>query len=104
MTSWDHEVDLVVVGSGCAGMTAALTGKLEGLNSLIVEKSEVYGGSTAISGGGIWVPNNYLMAEAGISDSLDKARTYMKNTVGDRTPLANQEAFLTHAPKMLEYI
>jgi len=101
MTSWDHEVDLVVVGSGSAGMTAALTAKLEGLNPLIVEKSETYGGTTAISGGGMWIPNNHLMAEAGIEDSLDKARTYMKNTVGDRTPEANQEAFLIHAPKMI---
>ncbi len=100
MTSWNHEVDLVVVGSGSAGMAAALTAKLEGLDPLIVEKSETYGGSTALSGGGMWIPNNHLMAEAGIEDSLDKARTYMKHTVGDRTPAANQEAFLIHAPEM----
>ncbi|MBW2712581.1 MAG: FAD-binding protein [Deltaproteobacteria bacterium] len=104
MTSWDHEVDLLIVGSGSAGMTAALTAKLEGLNPLIVEKAEHYGGSTAISGGGIWIPNNHLMEEAGIEDSLEKARTYMKHTVGERTPEANQEAFLKHAPKMIQYI
>lgn len=104
MTNWDYKTDLIVVGSGGGGMTAALTAKLEGLDSLVLEKTEYYGGSTAISGGGIWIPNNHLMAEAGIDDSLDNARTYMKNTVGDRTPEANQEAFLINAPKMIHYL
>ncbi len=104
VVNWDHETDLVVIGSGAAGMTAALTAKLEGLESLILEKTELYGGSTAISGGGIWVPNNHLMAEAGIEDSADKARTYMKHTVGDRTPQVNQEAFLFHGPRMIQYL
>jgi len=104
MTSWDHETDLVVVGSGGGGMTAALTAKLEGLDSLILEKTEYYGGSTAVSGGGIWIPNNHLMAEAGIDDSTDNVRTYMKNTVGDRTPGENQEAFIIHSPEMIQYL
>ena len=104
MTSWDYETDLVVVGSGGGGMTAALTAKLEGLDSLVLEKTEYYGGSTAISGGGVWIPNNHLMAEAGIEDSVDKVRTYLKNIVGDRVPEANLEAFIIHASKMLRYI
>ena len=89
MTKWDHETDLVVVGSGGGGMTAALTAKLEGLDSLILEKTEYYGGSTAISGGGIWIPNNHLMADAGIKDSTENARTYLRTIVGDRIPVAN---------------
>jgi len=104
MTSWDHETDLTVVGSGGGGMTAALTAKLEGLNSLILEKTEYYGGSTAVSGGGMWIPNNHLMAEAGIEDSTENVRNYMKNTVGDRTPEANQEAFIVNAREMIRYL
>ncbi len=50
--SWDHETDLLVIGSGAAGMTAALVAKLEGLDSLVLEKTALYGGSTAVSGGG----------------------------------------------------
>ena len=50
MTNWDHETDLVVVGSGGGGMTAALTAKLEGLDSIVLEKTKYFGGSTAISG------------------------------------------------------
>ncbi len=104
MTNWDHETDLVIVGSGGGGMAAALTAKLEGLETLILEKTEYYGGSTAISGGGVWIPNNHLMAEAGIEDSTDNVRTYMKNTVGDRTPQKNQEAFICNAPEMIRYL
>ena len=104
MTNWDERTDLLVVGSGAAGMTAALTAKLEGLESIVLEKCEYYGGSSAISGGGIWVPNNHLMAEAGVEDSIENARLYMNNTVGARTPRANQEAFLTRAPEMLQYL
>jgi len=104
MTSWDHETDMVIVGSGGGGMTAALTAKLEGLDSLILEKTEYYGGSTAISGGGIWIPNNHLMAEAGIEDSIENARTYLKTIVKDRVPAANLEAFIMHAPETIRYL
>ena len=70
----------------------------------MVEKTEYYGGSTALSGGAIWVPANYLMAAEGVDDSLDRARTYMAQTVGDRVPLARQEAYLATAPRMLEFL
>ncbi len=101
---WDKSVDFLVVGSGGGGMAAALTAKLEGLDALILEKTEYYGGTTAMSGGGMWIPNNHLMAEAGIEDSFEQARTYMQNTVGDRVPQSNQDAFLANAPKMVKYL
>ncbi len=82
-------------------MTAALTAKREGLDALVLEKCEYYGGSTAISGGGIWIPNNHLMPALGINDSADNALTYMENTVGNRTPKANQQAFIKYAPEMI---
>jgi 3-oxosteroid 1-dehydrogenase len=102
--SWDHETDLLIVGSGAAGMTAALVAKLEGLQSLVLEKANLFGGSTAISGGGIWIPNNHLMEQAGIPDSFENACLYMRNTVGDRAPRENQEAFVANGREMLNYL
>jgi len=61
MTKWDYTTDVLIVGSGGGGMTAALVAKKAGLDVILIEKSELYGGSTALSGGGIWVPNNYLL-------------------------------------------
>jgi 3-oxosteroid 1-dehydrogenase len=104
MTDWDVTADFLVVGSGAGAMTAALVAKREGLDSLVVEKTEFYGGSSAYSGGGLWVPNNPLMAEAGLCDSLEKARAYMDATVGDRVPAARKEAYLTKAPEMVAYL
>jgi 3-oxosteroid 1-dehydrogenase len=104
MRAWDHETDLLVVGSGAAGMTAALVARLEGLDSLVLEKTGHFGGSTALSGGGIWIPNNHLMEQAGIPDSFENACRYMQNTVGDRTPRKNQEAFVANAREMLKYL
>jgi 3-oxosteroid 1-dehydrogenase len=104
MQSWDHETDLLVVGSGAAGMTAALVARLEGLDSLVLEKTDRLGGSTATSGGGIWIPDNHLMEQAGIPDSLEDACRYMQNTVGDRTPRKKQEAYVANAREMLKYL
>jgi 3-oxosteroid 1-dehydrogenase len=102
--AWNHETDLLVVGSGAAGMTAALVARLEGLDSLVLEKTGLIGGSTAVSGGGIWIPNNHLMEQAGIRDSFEDACRYLQNTVGDRTPRKNQEAFVANAREMLKYL
>ena len=67
MAGWEHTVDLVVAGSGAGGMTAALVGHDLGLRTLVVEKSDQFGGSSAMSGGVIWVPDNLLMRAAGIA-------------------------------------
>jgi 3-oxosteroid 1-dehydrogenase len=104
MTDWDYTADLLVVGSGAGAMTAALVAKREGLDSLVLEKTEYYGGSSALSGGGLWVPNNPLMVKAGFSDSLEKARTYLDATVGDRVPRERKEAYLTQATEMVRYL
>jgi 3-oxosteroid 1-dehydrogenase len=101
---WDHKVDLLVVGSGGGGMTAALVARKLGMEVLVLEKTEFFGGSTARSGGGVWVPNNYLLAEDGVDDSFEKAQLYMQNTVGDRVPQEMQDTFLTYAPQMITWL
>ena len=104
MDGWDHEFDLLVAGSGAGAMATALAAKLKGLDAVVLEKTEYYGGSTALSGGGLWIPDNYLMAEAGIHDSLEDARIYMNNTVGERVQKAKQEAYIAKAREMLVYL
>jgi 3-oxosteroid 1-dehydrogenase len=102
--NWDHETDLLVVGAGAAGMASALTASSEGLQVLVIEKTDRYGGTTALSGGVIWVPNNSLMQRAGISDSAEQAATYLKHNIGNRVGAAKLDAFVTHAAKMLDYL
>ena len=70
-STFDHEVDVLVVGSGGGGMTAALKADADGLDTLIVEKSPQFGGSTALSGGGIWVPGAPSQRRAGYTPPPD---------------------------------
>jgi 3-oxosteroid 1-dehydrogenase len=83
---WDYEVDFLVAGSGVAGMSAAITAKLNGLDVLIIESMEKWGGTTSISGGGLWVPNNPLMIRDGEQDSPERAFDYLNATIGDLGP------------------
>ncbi len=100
----DHTVDVVVVGAGGAGMTAALAARDKGLDTLVVEKSAYFGGSTARSGGGVWIPNNYALNDAGVPDSLEDAKTYLASIVGDIVPEARRDAFLERGPEALEFV
>lgn len=104
MENWDHTIDVLVVGSGGGGMTAALVAGQAGLETLLIEKTEAYGGSTALSGGGVWIPNNYLLKRDGLDDSFEKAQTYLAHTVGDRVSQTLRDAYLENAPKMVEYL
>jgi 3-oxosteroid 1-dehydrogenase len=98
------EFDLVVVGSGAAGMTAALTAARNGLNALVVEKAPTYGGSTARSGGGVWVPNNQVILRAGVPDTPAKASAYLHHIVGDIVPDELKDTFLDRGPEMLSFL
>ena len=63
------ETDVVVIGSGAAGLTAAITARELGLEALVVEKTELFGGTTAYSGGAPWIPCNHVMKQIGLDDS-----------------------------------
>lgn len=93
----DLEVDLLVAGSGAAGCGAALAGVARGLKVALIEKSERLGGATASSLGGLWVPENHLAAEAGIEDSLDAARAYLRFLSGGYALAPMVEAYLTQS-------
>ncbi|MCY1390067.1 3-oxosteroid 1-dehydrogenase [compost metagenome] len=93
--------DVIVVGSGAGAMTAALFAAERGLSVLVVEKSHQFGGTSAISGGGIWIPNNHHFAARGGDDSVDKAWTYLKAAVGDKVDEKRLRAYLEQAPRMV---
>ncbi|HEX3307930.1 MAG TPA: FAD-dependent oxidoreductase, partial [Streptosporangiaceae bacterium] len=97
------EYDVVVVGSGAAGMTAALTAAHLGLSALVIEKAAAFGGSTARSGGGIWAPGNAVLRAAGVADTPEQARAYLAYVAED-VPEESREAFLEHAPAMLDLV
>ncbi len=75
---FDHVVDVLVVGSGGGGMTAALTAHASGLDALVIEKSSHFGGSTALSGGGIWVPGAPAQRRAGYAPAPDGVVEYLR--------------------------
>ncbi len=100
----DLEYDIVIVGSGGAGMAAALTAAHHGLKAVIVEKAPHYGGSTARSGGGVWVPNNTVLRECGVEDTEEAARTYLHSIIGDTVDADRIDTYLDRGPEMLSFV
>lgn len=108
MTASPIEVDLLVVGSGAGGLTAAITAAHEGAKVLVVEKSDHFGGTSAMSGGGIWIPNSSNARRDKTDDipedSAEDALTYMKAMIGDQVDEARMCAFVESAPVMLDFL
>lgn len=102
-SDWDQRVDFLVVGSGAGGMAAAVVAHDLGLSTLVVEKSDRYGGTSAMSGGVIWVPANHRMQAAGIADSAEEAMCYLRQVVGADVAEARLAAYVQHAPQMVRY-
>lgn len=96
--------DLVVVGSGAAGLTAAVVAAHRGLSVLVVEKAALVGGTTARSGSGSWIPNNPHMAASGLPDSPEKADTYLRGLMGRYYDPDKVGAYLRHAPEVIRWL
>ena len=77
----EQEYDLIVVGSGAGAMLGAIRAQEQGLKTLVVEKADLFGGTSALSGGGIWIPVNYDQKKASVNDDLETAFSYMKRCV-----------------------
>ncbi len=96
--------DVVVIGAGAGGMTAAAVAAAEGLRVLVIEKSECVGGTTAWSGGMVWIPANAKMKQAGLEDSLSDAANYLATTVPEPENADLREVFLARGPEAVEYL
>jgi len=102
---WDAEYDVVVAGSGGGGVTGAYTAAREGLEVLLIEATDKFGGTTAYSGGGgVWFPCNPVLQRAGTDDTIDDALEYYHSVVGDRTPKELQEAYVRGGAPLVEYL
>lgn len=102
--NWDEIVDFLVVGSGGGGMTAAAAAAEQGMSALVIEKGKKFGGSTAVSGGGIWVPNNPTLRRKGVVDSRESILTYLKTITAGRVPDVRLEAYVDNGVPMMEML
>ena len=99
--SWDDEVDLLVLGTGAGGLAAAVTGADQGLSTLVLEKTEYLGGTTAYSAGTCWIPGNRFLDD---DNDVEQASRYLDALVGDRAPRELREAYLARGGEMVEYL
>lgn len=97
------EYDVLVVGTGASGMSAAVTAAHNGLKVLVVEKAPVYGGTTARSGGWLWIPNTKLAVEQGIHEPAGSARTYLQHEASTHFDAARVDAFIENGPKAIDF-
>src|SRR3990170_3070381 len=103
-SKWDLEVDVVVAGSGGAGLTAAIVAHDHGARVAIVERSDKVGGTTAVSGGGVWIPLNHHMAALGVEDTREEALAYCKRLTAGRAPDELVETFVDTGHRMAKYL
>ena len=103
-TGWDQETDVLVVGSGAGGMLSALVAAKNHAQVLIVEKEKLWGGTSATSGAGIWIPASDQAAAAGFQDNVDDAFRYVRALSADNVPDENIRAYVENAAKMLRWM
>lgn len=103
----DRRADVVVIGTGAAGLAAAITAHAEGLSVIMLERSDMLAGTTALAGGGIWAPANRFMLADGDDDSASSALAYLEAVVGDAGPAtttARKRAFVEAVPRAIDYL
>ncbi|MCK1541165.1 FAD-dependent oxidoreductase [Bradyrhizobium sp. 160] len=98
-----YECDVLVAGSGASGMSAAITARYRGLDVLIVEKEPRFGGTTARSGGWLWIPGTSLARAYGIEETPEQARTYLRHEAGNNYDAARVDAFLSAGPEAVDF-
>src|SRR3954462_5657766 len=98
-----YECDVLVAGSGASGMSAAITARYRGLDVLIVEKEPRFGGTTARSGGWLWIPGTSLAKAYGIAETPEQARTYLRHEAGNNFDAARVDAFLSAGPEVVDF-
>lgn len=103
MQDWDIRCDVVVVGSGGGALTGAYTAAANGLDTVVLEKTAVFGGTSSYSSASLWLPGSVVQKRAGLDDSTDKARTYLRTLLGD-TGADRQEAYVTTAPEVVDFL
>ncbi|MEY4651766.1 MAG: hypothetical protein RI884_347 [Pseudomonadota bacterium] len=99
----DCECDVLVVGAGAGGLSTAITASKHGLDVLVVEKEPVFGGTTAFSGGVLWIPGNAISRAQAPGDTREAARTYLRNETGAYFNAQQVEAFLAEGPAMVDF-
>ena len=104
MSVGEEQVDLLVIGSGAGGLLSALVAADHGAKVLVVEKEPLWGGTSATSGGGIWIPASDQAREAGFEDSKEEAFRYVRSLSADNVPDANIRAFVDNAAPMLRWL
>lgn len=98
-----YECDVLVIGSGASGMATAITAASGGLKVVVIEKRELFGGTTARSGGWLWIPNTRLATEQGIQEPPGAARTYLQSQAGTHFDPARVDAFLRYGPQAIDF-
>lgn len=104
---FDKISDVIIVGSGAGGLTAAIRAKYRGLEPLVIESTPLLGGSSAYSGGALWVPNNHVSKASGLKDSAEDALTYLEAIVPPNTRASTRErklAYINESPKMVAFL
>jgi succinate dehydrogenase/fumarate reductase flavoprotein subunit len=95
--------DVLVIGSGAGGLAAAAAAAAQGLAVIVAEKERYVGGTTALSGGYLWIPNNPVSRRDGVEDSVEAARTYLRHEAGNHFNADCVDAFLAHGPEAVEF-
>jgi len=98
------ETDVLIIGSGAAGLTAAITARQLGLQVMVLEKTSLFGGTTAYSGGAPWIPCNHVMKQIGLDDTRENAERYLHAVLGDHYQAEMVQPYLDNAAPMLEFL